>query len=231
MSRLGATPDELTVHMVEDRRMVISPYGRGNAKLGPGVYTYSRLPVTTCPGSTTWCRAACYAVRAALDNPPLGGLWSVNSQSDEVPSLPADARLVRWHVSGDFDTEGYILNWIEVVEATPDVTYWGYTRSWAVPSLAAGLIYLRDLPNVQLFASVDSSTSRYVRRSLRLAHWRLADVIPDDVIGATMRHITPRTDDDVGGYVCPEETGHKNNCVDCGYCFAGKRGDVVFVEH
>ena len=213
--------------------MEISPYGRGNAKLGPGVYTYSRLPVTTCPGSTTWCRAACYAVRAAMDNPPLGSLWSVNSQSDEVPPPPADATLVRWHVSGDFDTVEYLRNWIEVAEATPDVTYWGYTRSWAVIPMAADLIYLRNLPNVQLFASVDPSTPRYVRRSLRLAHWRLADVISEEDWARTdsSRYLRPQTEDEVGGYICPEETGHKNNCVDCGYCFAGQRGDVVFLEH
>ena len=31
--------------------------------------------------------------------------------------------------------------------------------------------------------------------------------------------------------VCREEWGEKENCEACGYCFRGKRGDVVFPIH
>lgn len=34
----------LTVYLPDTRGVVVSPFGRGNLKIGPGVYTYSRLP-------------------------------------------------------------------------------------------------------------------------------------------------------------------------------------------
>lgn len=61
--------------------VVVSPFGRGNLKIGSGVYTYSRLPGHpsrpalgtapelyleqrgTCPGSSPECEAICYASR------------------------------------------------------------------------------------------------------------------------------------------------------------------------
>jgi hypothetical protein len=31
--------------------------------------------------------------------------------------------------------------------------------------------------------------------------------------------------------ICPEEVGTKKDCLSCGYCFEGKKHDVVFIEH
>ena len=42
------------------------------------------------------------------------------------------------------------------------------------------------------------------------------------VVGSTVE--TP-------SYVCPEQTGYKKTCLECGYCFEGKRNDVTFLEH
>ena len=39
------------------------------------------------------------------------------------------------------------------------------------------------------------------------------------------------TVDGVPSYVCPEETGRKKNCLECGYCFEGQKNDVTFLEH
>jgi hypothetical protein len=163
----------LTVHIPDTRGVVISPFGLGNLKIGPGVYTFSRLPglpgrsslglphyqehaAGTCPGSSSECRSICYAVRPVQEQGAVFQMWKRNA-GDEVPELPADAKLLRLHVSGDFDTVAYIQNWITRMTERPDVTMWVYTRSWRVPELLPALETLRALPNVQMFASMDLS--------------------------------------------------------------------------
>jgi hypothetical protein len=46
-----------------------------------------------------------------------------------LASLPAKAQIVRIHVSGDFFSEEYLLAWIDVATARPDVSFYGYTKS------------------------------------------------------------------------------------------------------
>lgn len=168
--------DPLVVFIPDTRGVVISRFGRGNLKIGMGVYTYSRLPglntkgalgldplvddptvnLGTCPGSSNECRSICYAVRPVEEHGAVFNMWAGNAGSD-VPPLPADAKLLRLHVSGDFDSVEYIQNWIDRMRERPDVTMWVYTRSWRVAELLPYLETLRALPNVQMFASMDES--------------------------------------------------------------------------
>lgn len=162
----------LTIYLPDTRGVEISRYGRGNLKLGPRVFTYSRpagnptrrhisamgldtLATTlgTCPGSTDECEAICYAKRI---QGPVFDLYTQNMR-DDVPELPVECELLRLHVSGDFDTVAYIENWITQLQRRPDVVTWAYTRSWRVPELVSALECLRALPNMQLFASMDPS--------------------------------------------------------------------------
>jgi Gene product 88 len=39
-------------------------------------------------------------------------------------SLPADAKLVRLHVSGDFFSDAYFLAWMDVAKATPGTVFY-----------------------------------------------------------------------------------------------------------
>lgn len=213
--------EALPIHLVVDRRSEISPWGLGNGKLGPGVYTYDRLPghtVTggTCPGSTQDCESVCYAKRL-VSNRPIWDLLRENTAREEVPELPEGAKLVRIHVSGDFDTKSYIRSWIRLVRRNPDVRFWGYTRSWRVAELLPYLEYLRQEDNVQLFASVDSPIEA---TEILPEGWRWAKIAP------SVESVWPDE-----GYICPEETGRKAACTDCNYCIKGRRGDVVFIEH
>lgn len=175
------------IHVPDTRGVTLSPYGHGNMKIGENVYTYSRLPGRpyrqalgygdaeptqepnpqhqlnripyggTCPGSTPECEAICYAERPVRENNIVEAMWLGNSGSSDVPPIPEDCKLLRLHVSGDFDTVKYIENWIKRLRERPDVRCWGYTRSWRVPELRYALEALRALPNVQLFASMDAS--------------------------------------------------------------------------
>ena len=223
----------LTVFLPDTRGVEISRFGRGNLKIGAGVYTYSRLPgydgLGTCPGSSDECEAICYAKRVAG---PVKDVWRGNGE-DDVPPIPGDCRLLRIHVSGDFDTKQYVANWIVRLLDRPDVTCWAYTRSWRVPELLPALEGLRALPHVELFASMDSSIEEIPPAGWRIAwidgDWRADWCPPESVFRCTDRNrftirLTPTL-------VCPEETGHKRDCEACRYCFDGRRGDVTFLRH
>lgn len=67
---------------------------------------------------------------------------------------------VRIHVAGDFFGMSYIRDWIKIVQACPDTVFYAYTRSWRTEALTAGLIELGELPNMQLWWSVDKETGQ-----------------------------------------------------------------------
>jgi len=247
---------KLVVHIPDTRGVVISRFGRGNLKIGLGVYTFSRMPgldtqpalgldvsrmsswgvkdTGTCPGSSEECRKICYAVRPVQEHGAVEQMWRANRGMD-VPEIPADAKLLRLHVSGDFDSISYIENWITRMKERPDVTMWVYTRSWRVAELLPYLETLRALPNVQMFASMDESIPE-----MPPSGWRRA-WIDGDVRGGTPQQVAAHAEDPVthnlatldGGasYVCPEETKRQPNCEACGYCFKGTKNDVTFLRH
>lgn len=222
---------EMTYHAVEDRRLTLSPYGLGNMKTGPGVYTYSKLPgrVASCPGSTQECEAVCYAKRMVL-NPVLGILLTQNTQRGAaVPPLPADAAAVRIHISGDFDSVDYIRNWYDQVASRSDVMFWAYTRSWRVAKLLPELNRLRTLPNITIWASVDKTSE------LPPDDWPRAYIQGDHRLTATFV-IAPHptrwisTDGRVA-ITCPEQLGTKPHCQACKFCFKSRIHDLVFLNH
>lgn len=233
-SALRATAEDTTTYLADDRRATISRWMKGNPKLGPGVYSYSRLPGKTggtCPGSSQECEEICYAKR--IINKDVIDIYRTNTLTEHIPPLPSDAKLVRFHVSGDFDTPMYVLNWYALCLHYPGVRFWGYTRSWRVPVLLPLLTQLRDLPNVQLFASVDSSMHDLPDKSWRVSWIDDGDErinIPAHRNTASNK-MTCYSRGNVSAYVCPEEMGLKPNCVSCNYCILGKHGDVIFLKH
>lgn len=243
----------LTLYTPDTRGVVVSRFGKGNLKIGQNVFTYSRLPGHwtkealgtnyveqsslhgTCPGASEECQKICYAARPVTENGPVYEMWAKNSITEDVPmELPPGCRLLRIHISGDFTTVGYINGWFALLAGRLDVQVWAYTRSWRVKSLRPALERLRSLPNVQVFASVDSSTPTSELETL--AGWRLA-WIDGDYRGE--RYQEGREDDGrnrltmfgTRSYLCPEETGHKADCESCRYCFDGRKGDVTFLKH
>lgn len=260
--KVAAAKQELTIHLPDTRGVEISRWGRGNTKLGIDVMTYSRLPgrpdglfedwaqqqgfdpgasTGTCPGSTSDCEAICYAKRV-INTPPVWDVWAHNTGRDDLPDepLPHGTQIVRIHVSGDFDTVAYIEGWIRLVDQYPHIRFFGYTRSWRVSKLRESIERLRDLPNVQLFASVDKSMTDLPNDDWRRA-WLESDVRSykgggpgfeqglDFWIGEGQQNFI--TVDDKSAYVCPEQTGRKPDCQSCNYCIKGTSGDVIFLVH
>lgn len=231
----------LMVTLPDTRGVTLNPWMQGNLKIGPTVYTYSRLAgkytlMGTCPGSTPECEEICYAKR-------IDGIVAMeylkNSRTSNVPELPEDAKLVRIHISGDFDSVPYIATWILRLRQRPDVTCWAYTRSWRVPALLGQLEILRALPNMQLFASMDVSAE-----DMPPAGWRIAWIDGDPRAGEVAnieahaenptwlnRFQLLRTASGTKTLICPEETKGVVNCEECTYCFNGVRNDVTFLRH
>jgi hypothetical protein len=233
--------EPIIVYLPDQKDVEISPYGCGNFKLGFGVFTYSKLPgrKASCPGSSPICEAICYANRV---QGPVREVWFKNTCTPDVPPIPAECKILRLHVGGDFDTVDYIRNWITRLTERPDVTAWAFTRSWRVAELLPILEELRALPNIQLFASLDPGMTELPPLGWRRA-WTvkagntglLPNIVDDRRLAAVseqaMIAYTHDGKGDAPAYICPEETGKKKDCLSCGYCFEGKKHDVVFLEH
>lgn len=226
----------------DTRGVTISRYGAGNLKLGPNIITYSRLPGRpkphggTCPGATPECISICYAF-AIAGTPQVWDVYKRNSETADVPPIPEGTELLRWHVSGDFDTKEYICNWMDIVNANPGVTFWGYTRAWRVPELLYYVTELGRFPNVQLFASMDKSDDLLPPEGWRRS-WLSNDPRGYDIERDRVRaRVDGPTDHGTTGLfnlLCPEEVAKVDNCEACGYCFKPPRqsgGDVTFIVH
>ena len=203
--------------------MFSGTYGHnGNPKVGRHVSVVNREAVETCPGASEWC-IVCYALHGNFQRFNLQAKYAA-----AVLELPLNIRdLMRWHVSGDFDTVEYIRMAIKYMADHPGTKFWAYTRSWTVDKLLPELERMRELPNMQLFASVDPTMPEPP------PGWRIA---------------YPETDDRFTGVTCLEQAcsracpdGCKGkgkthipimpDCERCTYCFRKPAGNVRWILH
>ncbi len=54
---------------------------------------------------------------------------STNQMMLIAKSIPSDAKIIRIHVSGDYYNEAYFVAWMKVAKMTPNIVYYGYTKS------------------------------------------------------------------------------------------------------
>ena len=186
-----------------------------NTKLGK-ISSFSLPPIKTCPGRSPVCEKLCYVDKFYRQYPSVPKAYAANWEAAESDTFVADmvAKIqglpsFRIHVSGDFYSAEYITLWVFIAELCPDTKFWAYTRSWNVPDLVPHLEILRDMPNVQLFASWDESMPEPPTT------WRKA------YMGAGSQP----------AYDCPEQDGRKADCKACQYCFLGRKGNVRFKIH
>jgi len=192
--------------------------GLGNSKVGQ-VWTFSLPSFVTCPGASPWCRKHCYAWRLERLRPACRHAYVRNLALSLEPerfvthvlaSLPEEAPLVRIHVGGDYYGPEYAEAWRSICAARPNTQFWSYSRSWLVPTLQSGLEQLRRLPNLELLASTDPDMP------LPPDGWRTAFI-----------EIDPRAD----GTPCRHQQREVESCLECGYCFREREGNVVFKVH
>ncbi len=203
------------MNQVLSEEVRISP---GNQKLG-AVATFSLPSETTCPGASEWCARRCYAKRVekrwvhCVDAYAFNFLASLRPGAfvdSMLARIPPDLPAFRIHVAGDFYAAFYVEAWRRICRRRPQTRFWAYTRSWTVPAIRDALEALKQLPNVEIFASTDPSMP------LPPAGWRIAFIDGDS-----------RGD----GLLCPEQQDRVNSCAQCGYCFRQTRGNVVFTAH
>ena len=128
----------------------------------------------------------------------------------------------------DFDTVEYIHFAIEVVRNNPDTRFWAYTRSWNVPELLPHLETLRAIPNMQLFASCDTTMP------MPPEDWRVGYIIGDDRfrgMPCLEQACSKECPTDCVGNPRKGHVSKMPDCETCGYCPIKTRGNVGFYLH
>lgn len=191
----------------------------GNKKLGKKMPNLSLMAVLTCPGATPYCQGCegsgndknpCYNDHSlhypAVQENHVGNFKASQLTCykdlllDAVKTATKKYKVFRWHPEGDFYNVKYIHDWVYVVKNCPEVSFFGFTRSWRVPGLLPHLDKLRELTNVCLYASVDPTSATGP------AFWKWA---------AMGEHPDPRFE------VCPHATQAVQDCESCLRCSNG----------
>ena len=138
--------------------------------------------------------------------------------------------IVRIHASGDFYSLAYILKWVAIIAACPDIKFLTYTRSWRVPELLVPLTELAAFSNISMFFSADCDSDVIngeppIVPNVRVAYQKHApgSIVPDyvDVIWRDKRNTThPK----FGVYACPrgiyqDKTRPHKTCSTCQVCY------------
>lgn len=190
----------------------------GNKKLG-NIPNLSMPSYISCPGKSEWCQKKCYAHKYEKLYPQCTPAYTKNmilsKSPDFVNSLIAIIQKMggpyfRIHPSGDFYNTEYIDKWFEVCQALPNTLFCCYTRSWMIPELLSSLKKLKKLKNLQLFFSVDPTMP----------------LPPEDGRIAFIE-----TDKRANGITCLEQTGKRETCLKCGYCYKNTKKNVIFKIH
>lgn len=130
-------------------------FGKGNAKLGENVMTFSLPAGHTCPGARE-CLARvtrdgklsdgketlfrCFAAtmetrRSSIRKNRWNNFDALKGKSVQqmrdliLASLPIKATRVRVHVSGDFFSADYFNAWCDVARSRPETLFYAYTKS------------------------------------------------------------------------------------------------------
>lgn len=234
--------------------------GTAPGKLGPGsvARVFNRSPTATCcardaDGNTIAsraCRPVCYAwgkmrqYHGALQRQADRNDRIV--QLDEFPDLVIAAirccrtRCLRIHSTGDFDTERYVLAWLQVATACQDVEFLAYTRSYRRQALVPALTRLAAVPNVHLLLSCDWDTGKPPPiPQTELAYMQTReDDMPSYPVRVVFRSSQERAPARVvrphKSRVCPHEDGTTAKpppCVTCRHCFFKERPVGVASRH
>jgi len=216
--------------------MLIQP---GNRKLGVQTLAFSLPAGKSCPGETKLCASCCYATKRFFKSGCVRKSLANNMRESAKPTfvkLVVDelrrrkSTSVRVHVSGDFYTAAYVRKWIAIARKCPHLTFYAYTRSWRVKRMLPALLAFADLPNVQLWWSVDQETDQLegappAHAGIRVAHMQVThdEPIPTytDLVFRVKRDTIRKFID--GRLVCPAENGveysePKMTCGKCGLC-------------
>ena len=131
-------------------------------------------------------------------------------------------RVVRIHVAGDVYSANYARKWVEICRCCPETTFYTYTRSWRIASIAPVLEELAALENVRLWYSADDDTGvpPELPEGVRVA-WLMdrqdGEMETVDLV-FRVRKLRSEPAKRIGlSLVCPVENGSDKE-TDCGTC-------------
>jgi hypothetical protein len=136
-------------------------------------------------------------------------------------------RVVRIHTGGEFGSVRYAGKWLRIVERSPRVRFFTYTRAWRIPAIGDVLERMSLLPNMAMWYSADRDTGwpEHVPPKVRIA-WLVTK--PDEHVHAdadlVFRSQSLRKIHAVelnGVPVCPAENGQQDptTCDRCRICW------------
>lgn len=214
------------------------------------------MPYGYCPGASDFCRAYCYASEGMIALPRNQEIYANNlgmtQRSDFADRMisaimeayakeaslkkgasMARSKTFRIHVSGDFHSTRYVLDWVKIVQSLPDWRFYGYTRCWRnqaekySPGMHRVLQVLKRLPNMHLMASTDENTGAPP------PGWKQAYIAPPDILkGEFGNYRGP-----MGGKICRKTRGDKSRwhsgtiqCLECKLC-SHADVDITLIMH
>lgn len=133
--------------------------------------------------------------------------------------------VLRIHVAGDFYSEEYIDNWIEIIRRSPGVVFFGYTRTWAVPDYAAAIRRLSRESNMRLWLSFDRLMPAPPKwPGVRRAYLSMNDEdqprVKVDLVFRDKPHLSIMKRSTYGALVCPYENNvTETTCSKCSICW------------
>jgi hypothetical protein len=140
---------------------------QGNDKLASGIWHYDLPPIRTCPGRSEKCSSACYARRGHFHLPQVKErlAWSFeqSKRADFVEKMIDElyrkgVLVMRWHVAGDVYSPAYARKMFEVMQESPQCSFFLYSRSWRVGTIEPQLRAMAYLPNAKVWYSADEET-------------------------------------------------------------------------
>ena len=201
----------------------------GNGKLGRGVYTFSTL------AGNKWynvvfengdrmeikgtCCCNCKGCYAQTGRYGCANVIAANARKTVIirlmlewferailAQIAADGiRICRIHASGDFDSVEYVEAWHRIIEATPQVIYWSYTKY--EPAQAA----FDDLHNMNMVKSLTPFGMNYGHAGYIIGLY--------NALKALGRRV----------YVCRCGIDRNQHCTNCNGCFDNEF--TLFLEH
>lgn len=203
---------------------------QGNGKLGQYISHFDLPAVLTCPGRTSLCEKHCYArsgrfhFQAVKDK--LEWNYQQSLSDDFVPRMVAEIKqkgvlVLRLHSSGDVFSVEYALKWLQIMKQCPRVRFYGYTRSWRNPEIAAVLKKMAALKCCRLWFSSDSESGApsSIPSGVRVAYMKVSqDEKPTKHDLLFVIRKLKRTSASLP-LLCPQQAGREDNCGSCGRCF------------
>lgn len=206
---------------------------QGNRKIGSAIHHWDLPAVSTCPGRSDLCSAACYArsgrYRFKTVTDRLEWCYQQSLREDFSTRMVAEikrkgALVVRLHCSGDLYSAEYALKWLEVMRQCPKVRFYLYSRSWRIESIAAVLEQMAALRCARIWFSIDSETGipAKVPVGVRLAYLQVNQDEKPELLDLlfVVRRLRRHARRVSLPLLCPEQAGQAENCGDCKRCFS-----------